>query len=321
MSRIRVRSLAAIAGTSLLACGVVLGGVAPASAQHSAARPPEVLKAALDVLAGEGKAGNAQYWYIDPAIGKVAISILQGLPDPVTQAFLATALPGETVVSTVSAPIVPMVGRVPAGRVATPSLAGGTVYAGQSIEMTWGTDQGAVCTSGFNQQDTDGYPRTLTAGHCGNGVLGNSWHISGGDTFGYVKESHFAGADWSSIGLNKDPAWHFPWEVKQAGGLPNQPINSYAQAYVGENLCMTGQTSGTKCGKVTATNVTVNYVPAGAVYGLTQTTIPSGPGDSGGPVYNGSIGVGLVSGGPQGGGAPMFAYPAQCDPGRPWVCS
>jgi hypothetical protein len=307
------------AASVLLAGGVVLGG-APAYAWNDAARPPEVLKAALDVLAWEGKAGKAQYWYIDPAIGKVVISVLEGLPDPVTQAFLATALPGEAVVSTVSVPIVPMVGHVPAGHVAAPSLAGGTLYAGQSIEMIWGTG-GSICTSGFNQQDATGVPRTLTAGHCGNGVLGNGWHITGGDTFGYIKESHFPGADWSSISRpSADPTWHYPWEVKQAGGLPNQPINSYAQAYVGENLCATGQTSGTKCGTVTATNVTVNY-REGAIYGTTQTTISTAPGDSGGPVYNGSIGVGLVSGGPQGGGAPTFIYPAQCDPGRPQVCS
>lgn len=319
MSRNRVRSLAVIAAASALACGVVFSGV-PAYARDGVARPPEVLKAALDVLAWEGKAGKAQYWYIDRATGKVVISILDGLPDPVTQAFLATALPGEAVVSTVSLPIVPMVGHIPAGQVTATAQAGGTLYAGQSIEMTWGTG-GSVCTSGFNQQDVNGVPRTLTAGHCGNGVLGNGWHVTGGDTFGYIKESHYPGADWSSISQpSADPAWQFPWAVKQAGGLPNQPINSYAQPYVGENLCATGQTSGTKCGKVTATNVTVNY-SQGPIYGTAQTTIAAGPGDSGGPVYNGSIGVGLVSGGPQGGGPPTYIYPAPCDPGRPSVCS
>ena len=304
MSGSRWRSFASV--VAVLAGVVVIGG-APASAESAAARPPEVLKAALDELAGEGKAGRAQFWYVDQEVGKVSISVLDGPPDPVTRAFLATAFPGEAVVSTVAVPVEPMVGRIPAGRVKAHAPAGGTLYAGESIEMTWG-DTGSVCTSGFNRTDGDGQQVTLTAGHCGNGVVGNGWHLTGGDTFGYVKESHFPESDWSSIRPATDSTWSFPSAVKQAGGLPLQPISGFGSATVGMNLCMTGQTSGTTCGKVTATGVTVNY-RRGVVYGTVKTTVPAAAGDSGGPVYSGSTGVGLLSGGPESGGSPTFVYP------------
>lgn len=90
--------------------------------------------------------------------------------------------------------------------------------------MTWGTG-GSICTSGFNARDEDGQVVTSTAGHCGNGVVGNGWRLTGGDTFGYIKESHFPGSDWSSIRPAVDSSWSFPSAVKQAGGLPLQPIS------------------------------------------------------------------------------------------------
>ena len=45
-----------------------------------------------------------------------------------------------------------------------------------------------------------------------------------------------------------------------------------------------------------ATGSTVNY-PQGIVYELTMTNVCAEPGDSGGPLYDGSIALGLTSGG------------------------
>jgi S1-C subfamily serine protease len=48
---------------------------------------------------------------------------------------------------------------------------------------------------------------------------------------------------------------------------------------------------------VTALNVTVHYTGGGTVRGLIQTTVCAEPGDSGGPLYDGNLAIGLTSGG------------------------
>ena len=58
-----------------------------------------------------------------------------------------------------------------------------------------------------------------------------------------------------------------------------------------------GSTTGTHSGKVTALNVTVRYSGGGRVGGLIQTTVCAEPGDSGGPLYDGTKALGLTSGG------------------------
>jgi hypothetical protein len=59
---------------------------------------------------------------------------------------------------------------------------------------------------------------------------------------------------------------------------------------------MRGATTGVHCGTVLALNATVNYAE-GTVSGLIQTNICSEPGDSGAPLYDGTILLGLLSGG------------------------
>ena len=57
-----------------------------------------------------------------------------------------------------------------------------------------------------------------------------------------------------------------------------------------------GSTTGTRSGRVTALNATVNYAQ-GPVSGLIRTTVCAQPGDSGGSLYSGSTAHGLTSGG------------------------
>lgn len=68
-------------------------------------------------------------------------------------------------------------------------------------------------------------------------------------------------------------------------------------ADAGENITRRGSTTGTHSGKVTALNVTVHYSGGGTVRGLIQTTVCAEPGDSGGPLYDGTAAIGLTSGG------------------------
>ena len=58
-----------------------------------------------------------------------------------------------------------------------------------------------------------------------------------------------------------------------------------------------GSTTGVHSGTVTALNVTVRYQGGGTVSGMIQTNVCAEPGDSGGPLYDGSKAVGITSGG------------------------
>ena len=70
-----------------------------------------------------------------------------------------------------------------------------------------------------------------------------------------------------------------------------------ADAFVGESVTRKGSTTGTHTGKVTALNVSVRYQGGGTVRGMIQTTVCAEPGDSGGPLYDGTKALGLTSGG------------------------
>jgi S1-C subfamily serine protease len=52
-----------------------------------------------------------------------------------------------------------------------------------------------------------------------------------------------------------------------------------------------------RVGTVTALNVTVRYQGGGTVRGMIQTTVCAEPGDSGGPLYDGTRALGITSGG------------------------
>jgi S1-C subfamily serine protease len=81
------------------------------------------------------------------------------------------------------------------------------------------------------------------------------------------------------------------------GTVGSQDITHAANAFVGETVTRRGSTTGIHSGQVTALNVTVHYQGGGTVRGLIQTTVCAEPGDSGGPLYDGTAAVGLTSGG------------------------
>ena len=70
-----------------------------------------------------------------------------------------------------------------------------------------------------------------------------------------------------------------------------------ANAFVGEQVTRSGSTTGIHSGTVTALNVTVRYQGGGKVCGMIQTNVCAEPGDSGGPLYDGTKALGLTSGG------------------------
>lgn len=275
----------------LAACVSFMATVGPAAADI----PPsthdlEVLKAQLDSLAGQGKAGGAQFWYVDRAAVKVQISVLTSAVDPVTAAFIAvaTARPELASVIKIDVAIVPLVGHEPTGKQAP---AASVIYGGQRINAA----NGGYCTSGFNAQNSSGGPVVLTAGHCVKAGKPN-W-VANGALLGSITDYDYPNADWSAITPNA--GWAQPNAVQTANGI--QQITAFSTPRVGQSICKTGATSNTTCGSVTAINVTVNYGD-GPIYGLAQTSMYAAEGDSGGSVYDGATGVALISGGPKGGG-------------------
>ncbi len=164
---------------------------------------------------------------------------------------------------------------VAAAGVFTPLLsAGNAIYGGKYR-----------CSLGFNVVSGSTY-YFLTAGHCGK--LASTWYTNSGHTtlIGPTIAYSFPGNDYALVRYDNTSLSH-------PGGF------SVADAFVGESVKRTGSTTGTHSGTVTALNVTVRYVghPGGTVSGLIQTTVCAEPGDSGGPLYDGTKALGLTSGG------------------------
>jgi streptogrisin B len=139
------------------------------------------------------------------------------------------------------------------------------------------------CSLGFNVVQGSTY-YFLTAGHCGKAE--KTWYTSAsrttliGPTVGYS----FPGNDYALVRYDNTSLSH-------PGGF------TAANAFVGESVTRKGSTTGTHSGIVTALNVTVRYRGGGTVSGMIQTTVCAEPGDSGGPLYDGTKALGITSGG------------------------
>lgn len=295
------RSMLSMAATAVL---VLTGLAAPATAD-----PPtggcladrltrlSTLRHRLDELALNGLAGNSQYWYVDHRRCTLAIATLRGAADPVTSAFLHTArmLPAPVEITELGAPVTTRVARRPAAgpgtRAATGFHGGSTLYSGLTGTVF-------ICTAGFNGYRAN---TTGTAGHCARDAP--TWYDGTGTLIGTVDESRFPGADWAVI----PAAEGLTLASDILDGDATTTITGFARPRLDDRVCGTGATSGTRCGTIDATDVTVNY-PEGPVTGLARSTQSGAAGDSGGPVHTGHTGVALISGGPPE-GAPTFLQP------------
>jgi streptogrisin D len=140
------------------------------------------------------------------------------------------------------------------------------------------------CSLGFNVT-RGGSPFLLTAGHCTN--LGGTW--SGGNVTGaQVVESDCPGAD---SGLLTRPNGTGPGQINTG-----QQITSARAPFVGEQIQKMGSTTGGGSGQVTSVDQSVNF-DVGVLDHEFGTTAHTDHGDSGGPAYDGSIGLGTLSGG------------------------
>jgi streptogrisin D len=146
------------------------------------------------------------------------------------------------------------------------------------------TDQW-ICSAGFNV-NKGGQNYIIDAGHCTQGLP--QWNGIGASI-----DSQFPGSDY---GLIENDSGDAPGEVDLYNGS-TQPISSVADATVGEQICKSGRTTQVTCGSVSALDQTVDYGNGDVVNGLVQTDVQAGEGDSGGPWFDGSTGLGTTSGG------------------------
>jgi streptogrisin B len=254
----RTRLAAAVAGLGLAAATAVALPSAQAAPSTAAHAGAARLAQASAAVAHANVPGTA--WYTDKATGHVVVTA----DSTVSSAAIAK-------IRTAAGTDAVTVKRSPG--VFTPLLsAGDAIYGGQYR-----------CSLGFNVVSGSTY-YFLTAGHCGK--VAKTWYTNSshstliGATTGYT----FPGSDYALVRYDNASLSH-------PGGY------TAANAYVGENVKRTGSTSGTHGGTVTALNVTVHYSSGGTVGGLIQTTVCAEPGDSGGPLYDGTKALGLTSGG------------------------
>jgi streptogrisin B len=139
------------------------------------------------------------------------------------------------------------------------------------------------CSLGFNVSKSSTY-YFLTAGHCGK--VAKTWYTNSSHTtlIGPTIAYSFPGNDYALVRYDNTSLSH-------PGGF------TAANAFVGESVKRTGSTTGTHSGTVTALNVTVRYQGGGTVSGMIKTTVCAEPGDSGGPLYDGTRALGITSGG------------------------
>ncbi|MGW7253417.1 S1 family peptidase [Streptomyces sp. NPDC054834] len=145
------------------------------------------------------------------------------------------------------------------------------------------------CSLGFNVHSGSTY-YFLTAGHCGE--VASTWYSNSGHTttLGTNVSYSFPGNDYALVRYTNSSIAH-------PSSVGSQTISSAATPSVGTTVYRRGSTTGTHSGRVTALNATVNYGSGDIVSGLIQTTVCAEGGDSGGPLYGGSVAYGLTSGG------------------------
>ena len=257
--RSRSGRLLAVSVAALAVGAIILPTSAAASPQQYSASQ---LSAVSKAVERSGVAGIA--WYVDTAAGRVVATA----DSSVSGAEIATLR--QAAGSNVGALRIQRTAGV-----FTPLLsAGDAIYGGKYR-----------CSLGFNVVSGSTY-YFLTAGHCGS--LANTWYTNSSHTtlIGPTINYSFPGNDYALVRYDNTSLSH-------PGGY------AVADAFVGESVKRTGSTTGTHSGTVTALNVTVHYVghPGGTVSGLIQTNVCAEPGDSGGPLYDGTKALGLTSGG------------------------
>ena len=258
---IRVATLIAAVGATTAGVLVALpAGASPAASSAQLATAMQRLDRSIAF------AGTA--WGVDPATHQVVVSVDRSVTGSRLAAVRAAVAGLGSVARLQRAPGVFHV-----------DITGGDAIYGSRYR----------CSLGFNVVSGSTH-YFLTAGHCGK--LEARWWTSASHAtlLGNTAGATFPGHDYAIVRYASSYT-NYP------GTVGSQDITHAANAVVGERVTRRGSTTGVHTGRVTALNVTVHYSDGGTVRGLIQTTVCAEPGDSGGPLYDGTAALGLTSGG------------------------
>jgi streptogrisin D len=258
-----------------LASALVVAGLLPGWAAAEPALP--TARAVLAVVNALPPTPNTA-WGIDPATGQLVVTVAKAAPAAGAARLTALASEFGGVMRVVHSnrsfseqgladPLGP--------RDTNDLLLGGDEISNGKI----------ICSAGFNVV-RHGQPYLLTAGHCTAGLP--AWQNIGPSVV-----SAFPSSDY---GLIRDDSADARGDVDLYDGTV-QPITEVGTAAVGEQACASGQTTEVTCGEVTAVDQTVDYGSGDVVHGLIKTNVHTDHGDSGGSLFDGSTGLGTVSGG------------------------
>ncbi len=146
------------------------------------------------------------------------------------------------------------------------------------------------CSIGFNVQTPGGNKHFLTAGHCATGT--QQWYdTASGEYLGHRVAVSWPGNDYADIDYTES-------DVTAYGTVNDDTRQITASSWPidGESVSRSGATSDDLVGKVLLTSTTVTYSSGETVTGMIKTSLCGKGGDSGGPVYNGTIAIGIHSG-------------------------
>lgn len=149
------------------------------------------------------------------------------------------------------------------------------------------------CTTGFSVLHSDLRRGVLTAGHCPNSSM----------AVGSTSSITYAGGLLNNTD-QRDMQWHtkatagiFPGQIKVTGGTTLN-VSGGVNSVVGAVICMNGNASGNKCGKIislgfsgksaelTAPSTLITVADAVIIEATTAGTQMCAEGDSGGPIYS-----------------------------------
>jgi hypothetical protein len=167
------------------------------------------------------------------------------------------------------------------------SFAGG----GMILGAVPGTTNLSKCTAGFGV--TNGSEEfLLTASHCG--YPNQTWQ-NGNRSRTIGKVSH----EWVSrdLMLIRTDANRFMWDGGATSGSFTKTVTGWRKAYVGQQVCLSGATTGTHCGWKNTRDLAADFCSSKPdVYSgkkecyhdlivARSSTLKGGPGDSGGPIF------------------------------------
>ncbi|GAA1913195.1 S1 family peptidase [Streptomyces sodiiphilus] len=268
----RLRTTAASLGlAALLALFVPHASAAEPDRTYSVSQ----LKAAGDAVLRADIAGTA--WSVDEDAGRVEVLADERVTDAGLAALRKEAgrLAGALTVERVE------------GTFSTRMMGGDGIYR---------DDSHMRCSVGFNVRSATTY-YFVTAGHCTRDNRPTPpfpiWFGAPGFV-GTTVDSVFPVSDFGLV--EHSPQAVHPGVVNLHNGQ-SQQITAVGGAVVGQGVCRSGAATGLHCGTVTGVNTAVNFGGGDIVFGLYSTDICSQSGDSGGPLFSGDRGIGIVSGG------------------------